>query len=52
MDVVTAVADLDQHLVLHLSRLLLLALAFAEDDRVGAVEGLTTLAKLDFLLRS
>ena len=51
MDVVTAVADLDQHLDLHLSRLLILVLAFAEDDRVGAVEGLTKLAKLDFLLR-
>ena len=51
MDIVTTVADLDRRLDLHISRLLVLMLAFSEDDGVGAIEGLTKLAKLDFLLR-
>ena len=50
MDLVEAVADLDQSPELHAARLLVLLDAFREDDR-GAIEGLTKLAKLDFLLR-
>jgi hypothetical protein len=49
MDVVETVAKLDGAPELHIARLLLLLSAFTEDD--GAVEGLTKLAKLDFLLR-
>jgi len=51
MDFVQTVADLDQSSELHVARLLVLIDAFAEDDQGGAVEGLTKLAKLDFLLR-
>lgn len=51
MDFVKTVADLDQSPELHAARLLLLLNAFAEDDQGGAIEGLTKLAKLDFLLR-
>lgn len=51
MDFVQAVVDLDQSPELHAARLLLLLRAFAEDDQGGAIEGLTKLAKLDFLLR-
>jgi hypothetical protein len=51
MDFVRAVADLDQSPELHVARLLLLLEAFAEDNQSGAIEGLTKLAKLDFLLR-
>ena len=50
MDIVEAVADLDGAPELHSARLLLLLNAFAAEDG-GAVEGLTKLAKLDFLLR-
>lgn len=51
MDIVEAVANLDGAPALHTSRLLLLLDAFTENDGSGAVEGLTKLAKLDFLLR-
>lgn len=51
MDIVEAVANLDGAPELHTARLLLLLNAFAGDDGSGAVEGLTKLAKLDFLLR-
>lgn len=51
MDYVAAVADLDQSVALHSARLLLLIDAFAGADGLGAIEGLTKLAKLDFLLR-
>lgn len=51
MDFVQTVADLDQSPELHTARLLLLLDAFAEDGQGGAIEGLTKLAKLDFLLR-
>ena len=51
MDVVEAVANLDSAPELHAARLLLLLNAFAGEDGTGAVEGLTKLAKLDFLLR-
>jgi hypothetical protein len=49
MDIVETVAKLDGTPELHTVRLLLLLRAFTEDD--AAVEGLTKLAKLDFLLR-
>jgi hypothetical protein len=49
MDFVETVANLDQAPQLHVARLLLLLEAFAEDE--GTIEGLTKLAKLDFLLR-
>jgi hypothetical protein len=51
MDFVQTVADLDQSPGLHAARLLLLLDVFAEDGQGGAIEGLTKLAKLDFLLR-
>jgi len=51
MDLVETVADLDQDPELHVARLLLLLNAFAGEKGVGKVEGLTKLAKLDFLLR-
>lgn len=44
-------ADLEDNDDLHLSRLLILLRAFAEKSKTGTVEGLTKLAKLDFLLR-
>lgn len=51
MDLVQTVADLDQSPKLHVARLLILLNAFEEDGQGGAIEGLTKLAKLDFLLR-
>lgn len=51
MDFVQTVADLDQLPELHAARLLLLIEAFGENGQAGAIEGLTKLAKLDFLLR-
>ena len=51
MDFVETVANLDQSPELHSARLLVLLDAFVEDDQSGAIEGLTKLAKLDFLLR-
>jgi hypothetical protein len=51
MDFVQTVADLDLSPELHAARLLLLLDAFAEDEQRGVIEGLTKLAKLDFLLR-
>ena len=51
MDIVEAVANLDGAPDLHLARLLILLNAFAGRDGSEAVEGLTKLAKLDFLLR-
>ena len=51
MDIVEAVASLDGARELHLARLLVLLNAFAGDEGSQAVEGLTKLAKLDFLLR-
>lgn len=51
MDLVEAIADLDQSPHLHEARLLLLINAFSPDDGGPAIEGLTKLAKLDFLLR-
>jgi hypothetical protein len=51
MDYVEMLADLDEQPVLHKSRLLLLLYAFAGENNQGAIEGITKLAKLDFLLR-
>lgn len=50
-DLVRTVTELEESPDLHLARLLILLEAFSTDDRTGAVEGLTKLAKLDFLLR-
>ena len=51
MDFVEAVVNLDESAELHAARLLMLLDAFAQDHQDGAIEGLTKLAKLDFLLR-
>lgn len=51
IDVVELISDLDQRADLHLARILLLLDAFSEGDTSGSIEGLTKLAKLDFLLR-
>lgn len=51
MDLVRAVNDLDQSAPLHLARLVLLLHAFSEGSEGGPIEGLTKLAKLDFLIR-
>ncbi len=51
MDFVKTVANLDKSLELHAARLLILLDAFGEGGQVGTIEGLTKLAKLDFLLR-
>lgn len=51
MDLVRALAELDDATDLHCARLLLLLRAFAGEDGAGRIEGLTKLAKLDFLLR-
>lgn len=51
MDFVQTVADLDHSTELHLARLLILIDVFADNGQGGAIEGLTKLAKLDFLLR-
>lgn len=51
MDLVETIAELDGEPNLHAARLLVLISAFAGPDQADAVEGLTKLAKLDFLLR-
>lgn len=51
IDLVQAIADLEQDPELHASRLLLLLSAFSRGEQRDAIEGLTKLAKLDFLLR-
>lgn len=51
IDIVEAVANLDDAVDLHAARLLLLLDAFAGKDGTERVQGLTKLAKLDFLLR-
>jgi hypothetical protein len=51
MDLVRAVTDLDQSTDLHLARILILLNAFEQGSSGGPIEGLTKLAKLDFLLR-
>ncbi len=51
MDIVATIADLDATPELHTARLLVLLSTFAGDDGSDTMEGLTKLAKLDFLLR-
>lgn len=51
MDLVEVIAELDAAPELHAARLLLLISAFAGEEQAEVVEGLTKLAKLDFLLR-
>jgi len=51
MDLVEALSSLELNDALHEARLLVLLLAFAGADGQGEIEGLTKLAKLDFLLR-
>lgn len=51
IDFVQTVADLEKAPEIHIARLLILLDAFSEDGDAGSVEGLTKLAKLDFLLR-
>ncbi|MBY2924417.1 hypothetical protein GR247_29405 [Rhizobium leguminosarum] len=50
MDLIDIVSSLEQNEELHLARLLVLLNAFMKKD-ASAVEGITKLAKLDFLLR-
>jgi hypothetical protein len=51
MNIVETLAYLDELPELHESRLIILMFAFTGIDGTGAIEGLTKLAKLDFLLR-
>lgn len=51
MSLFNILADLESDDDLHLARLLILLGAFAGRNKTGTVEGLTKLAKLDFLLR-
>ena len=51
MNFVEIISDLDQTPELHIARLLILINEFTEDKDEGSIEGLTKLAKLDFLLR-
>lgn len=51
MDIVRTLAKLDDIQELHESRLLILLYAFTDQNGDGTIEGLTKLAKLDFLLR-
>jgi len=51
MDLIETIATLDETPELHAARLLVLIHSFAGEDGDEAIEGLTKLAKLDFLLR-
>lgn len=51
MDLLSKLAEMDDDLSLHATRILVLVFAFSEGDRGHPIEGLTKLAKLDFLLR-
>lgn len=51
IDLVKAIANLEDIPELHQARLLVLLHAFAGEDGEGQIEGMTKLAKLDFLLR-
>lgn len=51
MSLFDTVTDLENNDNLHLGRLLILLSVFSGKDGAGAIEGLTKLAKLDFLLR-
>jgi hypothetical protein len=50
-DLFSILSDLEKDEHIHLGRLLLLLNVFAGDNHLGEIEGLTKLAKLDFLLR-
>jgi hypothetical protein len=50
LDLIDIVSSLEENEPLHLARLLLLLRAFIKDEQ-SAIEGITKLAKLDFLLR-
>lgn len=50
-DLFTILSSLEKDEHIHLGRLLLLIYVFSGDKKVGEIEGLTKLAKLDFLLR-
>lgn len=50
LNLIDIVASLDENEELHLARILILLNSFMKDDK-AAVEGITKLAKLDFLLR-
>lgn len=51
MNLFEVLSNLESSDDLHMGRILLLLLAFAKEDNSGSIEGLTKLAKLDFLLR-
>ena len=51
VDPVKTVIQLEQNHQLHHARILVLLLAFRHPDGASDIEGLTKLAKLDFLLR-
>ncbi|MBD9430430.1 hypothetical protein IB257_10830 [Achromobacter sp. ACM03] len=51
MNLVQTIVDLDQATDLHLARILILLNAFYDTPGGGPIEGITKLAKLDFLLR-
>ena len=51
MNIVEALADLDHSTDLHLARILILINAFFDAPKGGPIEGITKLAKLDFLIR-
>jgi len=51
MNLFEVLAALESNDDLHLARLLILLYTFAKKDNTGSIEGLTKLAKLDFLLR-
>ena len=51
MSLFSITAEIEGNDMFHMSRLLLLINAFAGATREGSIEGLTKLAKLDFLLR-
>ena len=51
MDIVKIIADMDDRTDLHLARLLILIEIFSGSDGEEPIEGITKLAKLDFLLR-
>lgn len=51
MDLIETIAELDSEPYLHAARLLVLISAFSRTGHGDAIEGLTKLAKLDFLLR-
>lgn len=51
MDLLSSLADLEDNADLHIARILILLNSFSGKDGTGTIDGLTKLAKLDFLLR-